>query len=108
MKRILMAMLLLAAITYGEDDKRPKGRTSTTGYADTPLIPGQQWKVHDIKRPHPRMVTPASTLGGSPSDAIVLFDGKDLSKWLSHGGEKGKTWKVENGYMEVVHKAGSL
>jgi hypothetical protein len=38
--------------------------------------------------------------GGAPSDAIVLFDGKNLSKWRTEkGGEAG--WKVENGYAEV-------
>lgn len=40
--------------------------------------------------------------GGPPSDAIVLFDGKDLASWR---GPKNKEagWKVENGYMEVTH-----
>ncbi|NLF38102.1 DUF1080 domain-containing protein [bacterium] len=81
------------------------------GYDDTPIIPGQTWKVHDKNRPQPRVVTPgtASTqdkAGAPPSDAIVLFDGKDLSKWT---GKDGKAeWKVENGYMEVVPKAGSI
>lgn len=32
----------------------------------------------------------------APSDAIVLFDGKDLSKWVN-----GEKWKIENGYAEV-------
>ena len=34
-----------------------------------------------------------------PSDAIVLFDGSDLSKWTGRDG--AAEWKVENGYMEV-------
>ena len=47
----------------------------------------------------PAVVTPG-TQGSAPSDAIVLFDGKDLSAWTSEkGGEP--TWKVENGYAEV-------
>jgi hypothetical protein len=33
-----------------------------------------------------------------PADAIVLFDGKDLSQWESCGGGPA-SWKVENGYM---------
>jgi hypothetical protein len=41
-----------------------------------------------------------------PSDAIILFDGKDLSQWT---GKNGKAkWKVENGYMEVVKKTGDI
>ncbi len=39
--------------------------------------------------------------GGVPADAIVLFDGKDLSRW--HGVKTNEArWKVENGYMEVT------
>jgi len=71
-----------------------------------------QWKIHDPNRPVPLIVTPgtASTQdapGKPPSDAIVLFDGSDLSQWLSTDGSPAK-WKVENGYMEVVAKSGYI
>ncbi len=47
----------------------------------------------------PPVVTPGNH-GSAPSDAMVLFDGKDLSAWTSEkGGEPA--WKVENGYAEV-------
>jgi hypothetical protein len=39
-----------------------------------------------------KVVNPGPT-GGPPSDAIVLFDGKDLSQWSD-----GEKWKVEGGY----------
>jgi hypothetical protein len=42
--------------------------------------------------PEPRVVTPGKTDAEPPSDAIVLFDGKDMSKW--NGGEK---WDVKDG-----------
>lgn len=79
------------------------------GYDDTDFIPGQPWRVHDSQRPQPRIVTPAAEVGGPPSDAIVLFDGTDLSEWESArepGTDAG--WKVENGYMEVVAKTGDI
>src|SRR3989442_14295857 len=73
------------------------------GYKDTPLIPGTQWHVHDGDRPQPPVVTPGKTFSHqcpAPSDAIVLFDGTDLSKWK---GEKGEAqWKVEDGYVETT------
>ena len=58
------------------------------GYQDTPLIPGTKWHVHDGERPQPAIVTPGEpstqeNAGTAPSDAIVLFDGKDLSKWAT-------------------------
>jgi len=79
------------------------------GYSDTPMIPGAQWHVHDGQRPQPRIVTPAATfshLAPPPSDAVVLFNGTDLSQWMLPSGEA--KWKVENGYMEVVPNSGSI
>jgi hypothetical protein len=43
------------------------------------MLPGLLWHLHDPDRPHPPVVTPAAIPGGAPSDAIVLFDGNDLS-----------------------------
>ncbi|OGV82394.1 MAG: hypothetical protein A3K19_04140 [Lentisphaerae bacterium RIFOXYB12_FULL_65_16] len=82
------------------------------GYDDTPLIPGWPYRVHDSKRPQPRVVTPgtASTQdapGRVPSDAVVLFDGRNLSSWESMDGSPAK-WKVDSGYMEVVPKTGNI
>jgi hypothetical protein len=79
----------------------------SVGYEDTPFIQGQKWRVHDIKRPHPRVIQ----AGPPPSDAVVLFDGKDLSKWMMQSRD-GKVeppgWKVEKGYFEVVRGTGHL
>ena len=78
------------------------------GYTDTPLVPGTQWHVHDKNRPHPPIVTPGESFSHqapAPSDAVVLFGGKDLSKWRS--GSRDAHWKVEDGYMEVV-RGGSI
>src|SRR5689334_11677051 len=80
------------------------------GYSDTPMLPGQKWRVHDVNRPRPHTVTPSSVPGGPPSDAIVLFDGKDLSKWVNNKGgkESPAAWKVQNGYIEIVPGTGDL
>ncbi|MFO7898010.1 MAG: DUF1080 domain-containing protein, partial [Planctomycetota bacterium] len=40
-------------------------------------------------------------------DAVVLFDGTDLSGWEKKDGSPAE-WKVENGYMEVVRKTGNI
>ena len=72
--------------------------TPPVGYDDTPMLPDSKWRVHDGTRPQPKIVTPG-TGSQPPSDAIVLFDGKDLSKWVGRDGEA--QWKVEDGVMEV-------
>jgi len=71
-----------------------------------------RWLVHDVNRPAPPVISPgtASTRnesGKAPSDAIVLFDGTDLSGWTSERG--GPTvWIVQDGYMETVKDSGSI
>ena len=67
----------------------------------------ETWAVHDMDRPRPPVISPALQPGGPPSDAIVPFDGTDLSEWVRTNGEPAK-WKVENGHMEAVKKGGSI
>ena len=65
-----------------------------------------RWKAHDMKRTPPRVVSSALQLPfPPPSDAIVLFDGGDLSKWRAADGSPSK-WIAKDGYMESVRGAG--
>jgi hypothetical protein len=79
-----------------------------TGLAQVPTIP--DWEVHDLERPQPEWV---DTGAGSdkpvppPSDAIVLFDGKDLSAWQAQGGGAAK-WTIKDGYMEIAPGTGAI
>ncbi|RKY02695.1 DUF1080 domain-containing protein [Candidatus Poribacteria bacterium] len=88
--------------------RRGKMAERKIGYDDTPYLPGSKWRVHDGKRPQPRVVTPGASPGDPPSDAIILFDGTDLSKWVSSRDGGPARWKVENGYMEVVPGTGDI
>src|SRR5258706_16012919 len=65
-----------------------------------PQLPGSEWTVHDMKRPQPTVVTPGAAPSDPPSDAVVLFNGKDLSKWNGENGRPAQG-KVENRYMEI-------
>ena len=112
------AALSLFLVSVDARDQQGTGATADQtakpgelGYTDTPMIPGQQWRVHDVNRPAPRLVTPGPTVSGAPSDAILLFDGKDLSKWAQQGpnGEQvDAKWPVRDGYFETGAKTGSL
>ncbi len=81
------------------DDHKP-------GYKDTPFLPGGKWRVHDADRPHPPVVKPGEKLGDAPADAVVLFDGKDLSQWRGDHGDP--TWNVKDGVIVAKGGSGSL
>jgi hypothetical protein len=93
----------------------PAHKDRTLGYDDTPFLPGGKWRVHDVSRPRPEIITPGTESsqekpGRPPSDAIVLFDGTDFSKWVTmvKGQPTEPKWKLENGYMEVVDGSGGV
>jgi hypothetical protein len=82
------------------------------GYQDTPMLPGGKWHVHDGTRPQPKVIDPGTnstprTPGRAPSDAIVLFNGKDLSRWKSDKGGDAK-WKIDHGALVETPGAGYL
>ena len=55
----------------------------------------------------PAIVTPGRTSADPPSDAIVLFNGRDLSHWRGKDGGAAK-WNVRDGYVEVAPGAGDI
>jgi len=67
----------------------------------------QELKPFPPPKTEPPIVTPGKNSNDPPSDAIVLFNGKDLSKWRSVNGGEAK-WKVQDGYMEVVRRTGDI
>jgi hypothetical protein len=74
--------------------------------------PDPRWLAHDRDEPHPPVVQPptASTPdrpGRPPGDAIVLFDGSDLSQWAAMDGSPSR-WIVRDGYMECVRGSGYI
>lgn len=105
LRTILLPLALMSAAASA-DEKHP------LGYKDTPMIPGTKWHVHDSDRPQPPVITPGAKLGDAPSDAVVLFDGKNLDQWTS-GKRDGSSqepakWVAKDGYFECVPKSGYL
>jgi Domain of Unknown Function (DUF1080) len=120
MKTVLLAAIAVSlAAQEPPSSARPRTPIAASadddqkGYTDTPQLPGQKWKVHDAARPRPRKIVPGLPLlnEAPPSDAVVLFDGKDLAQWVTparDGTTREPRWKVENGYMEIVPRSGGL
>ncbi len=78
------------------------------GYTDTPVIPGTNWRVHDIDRPAPPVVTPGAGAGAPPSDAVVLFDGSGLDAWAGRDGGDARWTLVDGDAMEVTPRTGDI
>jgi hypothetical protein len=69
----------------------------------TPLL---GWAADKAKETEPPIIQ-AGTAGGPPSDAVVLFNGTDLSAWKSEGGGEPK-WVLVDGGAVQVNGTGSI
>jgi Domain of Unknown Function (DUF1080) len=61
-----------------------------------------------VWEPVPKVLTPGATCGAPPSDAIVLFDGKNLDEWVSNRDKSAAKWIVADGVLTVDKAAGNI
>ncbi len=62
----------------------------------------------EVWEPVPKIVTPGANDEAAPSDAIVLFDGKNLDEWVSAQDKSPAKWVVANGILTVNKSAGNI
>jgi hypothetical protein len=62
----------------------------------------------EVWKPEPKLVTPGATTGAAPSDAIILFDGRNLDEWVSSRDQSPAGWTVADGVITVNKKAGNI
>jgi Domain of Unknown Function (DUF1080) len=76
-------------------------------YAVNAQTPANKPEATEVYSPVPKIVTPGKTDAEPPSDAIVLFDGKNLDLWRAEGGDTSKAagWKVHDNIVTVDKKA---
>jgi len=67
-----------------------------------------QAKATEVWGPVPTVVTPGATSDAPPSDAIVLFDGKNLDEWVTQKDKSAAKWPVADGILTVDKKAGNI
>ena len=92
---LLAAALICAASLSAQEKKYPEPEAMKPG-------------MTEFWTPQPKVVTPGDIkTNTAPSDAIVLFDGKDLSKWQNSKGEAAD-WIVKNGIMTVDKSKGDI
>jgi len=88
-----MTPILLAAATFA---------AGLQACAQAPAGAKPKHEDTELYQPVPPLVTPAATVGMPPSDAIVLFDGKDTHQWVSaRDSTTPADWEVHDGVMTV-------
>ena len=90
--RTTVALALLCAAVSSASAQAPKGRPEDT----------------EVWTPVPRIVTPGRTDEAPPSDAIILFDGRNLDQWVSVKDHGPAQWTVSDGIITVNKAAGNI
>jgi len=66
-------------------------------------------KLTEVWTPVPKIVTPGTTNSDAPSDAVMLFDGKNLDEWVSVKDPKNPAeWTVADGVITVNKSKGNI
>lgn len=89
MKRILILTALFAAMCF-------------TLHAQT------KPEATEFYSPVPPVVTPGSIFSDAPSDAIVLFDGRNLDQWINTSDSTAAKWVLADGVMTVNKSTGDI
>src|SRR5262245_43034578 len=92
---LTLAVVIAAVTTAISQTQQPQPRPS----AELP---------YESPKKDPPIITPAAKLGDAPSDAVILFDGKDLSGWKSLRDGSDAKWDVKDGYMQVKGGTGDI
>ena len=96
--RIGFALGLPAIVVIGSANRQQPN----LGYDDTPLQPDGKWRIHDSRRPQPKVVAPGSFVSaGAPEDALILLGaGNDLSQWQTDKG-LAAPWPMADGVLQT-------
>jgi hypothetical protein len=86
----LAALIGMAGMLFAQQPSKPKPEET------------------EVWEPVPKIVTPGATCTAPPSDAVVLFDGKNLDEWVTNRDKSPAKWIVANGVMTVNKDAGNI
>ncbi len=104
MKNIVLSFIILSVCVATSHLAVAQYPSAPPAVSPMPMKP----EMTEIWEPEVVVVTPAKNVGDAPSDAIVLFGGKDLSQWAMAKDGSAAKWSVKDGFFEVVPGTGDL
>lgn len=87
---------------------RPAALAFSLTLVATSSVMCQRPEDTEVWTPVPKIITPGRTSADPPSDAIVLFDGRNLDEWVSTRDQSPARWTVADGLMTVNKAAGDI
>ena len=103
-KKIICLFFSIALLTLTASAQTPE---ELAAKAKKDKENAEKAKPTEVYSPVPQIVTPGKTDAEPPSDAIVLFDGKNLDLWRAEGPDTTRAagWKVHDDIVTVDKKA---
>ena len=107
---VAMRATLLTALSGAVLLLTSTGLAAQSGLSGPPTAAQNRPKPEETEvwGPVPAIVTPGPTASAAPSDAVVLFDGTSLDKWVSVKDRSPAAWQVADGVATVVKSAGNI
>lgn len=99
------ALICVAASLLAQAPPPSQGAVTSAQATASSLPKAEETEVWE---PVPKVVTPGAGCGAPPSDAIVLFDGKNLDEWVSNRDKSPAKWMVADGVMTVNKATGNI
>ncbi|MDX2031979.1 MAG: DUF1080 domain-containing protein [Blastocatellia bacterium] len=104
-----LAVIGVTAVSHGQQPQQPQWTPQQINEVRQKAVEmGLLQPAHESPKKEPAVITPGATPGAPPSDAIVLFDGKDLTGWKSVRDGAAAKWDVQEGYMQVKAGTGDI
>jgi hypothetical protein len=105
---LLLSFAALIVMSNFLSAQQPSAAPQETERQAAPATAAAKPEDTEVWQPVPNVVTPAASNAAPPSDAIVLFDGKNLDEWVSVQDKSPAKWIVANGVLAVNKAAGNI
>ncbi len=107
---VIAALIAVTTPLLAQSPAFPQGAQAQGATAPSQPTTSAAPKPQDTEvwEPIPKVVTPGANCAAPPSDAIILFDGKNLDEWISNRDKSPAKWIVADGVLTVSKTQGNI